>query len=164
MADRRAIGRIELHPLGEIIIGILAAQRAREHDNAHRLLVRSAARARDAGDRHRDIGIAVRQHARGHGPGGRQRYLTKGFQNFAADVELALLGVGRIGDESGAEDIGTTGNVSERHRHHAAGAAFGDGNAAPRRAIGGKNGRGGFFARGLARFDGGRQGSILRKF
>ena len=32
------------------------------------------------------------------------------------------------------------------------------------RAIGGKNGRGGFFARGLARFDGGRQGSILRKF
>ena len=141
----------------------LKKKRAREDDLADRLLLRPPAGPRDAGDRDRDIGVAVRQHPCRHCPGGRERDLAEGFQYFATDIELALLRIARIGDEAGAEHVGAARDVGQRRRYHAAGAAFGDGDLAPGGAVGGKGRHGGLFTRGLARFDDRRQGSILRK-
>src|SRR3546814_5631847 len=81
---------------------------------ADRLLLRPAAGARDAGDRDRDVGVAVRQRARGHRPSGGERYLAEGFEDFAAHFELGLLGVGRIGDKANREHVAASRNVGER--------------------------------------------------
>src|SRR3546814_4990597 len=78
------------------------------------LLLRPAAGARDAGDRDRDVGVAVRQRARGHRPSGGERYLAEGFEDFAAHFELGLLGVGRIGDKATREHVAASRNVGER--------------------------------------------------
>src|SRR3546814_13208458 len=88
VANRGAVGRIELDALGEIIVGVLPAQGPREDDLADRLLLRPAAGARDAGDRDRDVGVAVRQRARGHRPSGGERSPAEGFAAFAAPFAL----------------------------------------------------------------------------
>ena len=51
---------------------LATAQRTREDDLADGLFLRAAARTGDARDRNRHIGIAVRQHAGSHCPGGCQ--------------------------------------------------------------------------------------------
>jgi hypothetical protein len=90
VTDRCAVGRFELDPLREIIVGILTAERAREHDLAHRFLLRTTARTRNSGYRDRDIGVAVRQGAGCHRPRRRERHFAKGFEDLAADIELRL--------------------------------------------------------------------------
>ena len=78
-------------------------------------------------------------------------------------VELRLFGVTRIGDEAGGEHVGASGNVGQRGAYHAAGAAFGDGDAAAGGAVVRQHARGKVVARGEARFIVGQQGSNLRK-
>src|SRR3546814_854316 len=147
-----AVGRLELDARGEIIVGILLAQRAGEDDRADRLLLRPAARPGKAGDRDRDVGIAVREHARRHRPGGCERYFAEGFEDFAADIELRLFGVPGISAETRGKYVRTAGDVGQRGAHHPAGAAFGDGDPAARGAVIREHGGGKIVARGKARF------------
>src|SRR3546814_8803735 len=83
-------------------------------DLADRLLLRPAARPGNAGDRDRDVGIAVREHARRHRPGGCERYFAEGFEDFAADIELRLFGVPGISDETRGKYVRTAGDVGQR--------------------------------------------------
>src|SRR3546814_11361941 len=111
-----------------------------------------AARPGNAGDRDRDVGIAVREHARRHRPGGCERYFAEGFEDFAADIELRLFGVPGISDETRGKYVRTAGDVGQRGAHHPAGASFGDGDPAARAAVIPEPGGGKIVARGKAPF------------
>src|SRR3546814_9557525 len=81
-------------------------------DLADRLLLRPAARPGNAGDRDRDVGIAVREHARRHRPGGCERYFAEGFEDFAADIELRLFGVPGIRSEEHTSELQSLMRIS----------------------------------------------------
>jgi len=125
--------------IGHDVLGIGVAYRLGEHHGTHRLLLAAAIGAGDTGDRHGDVGMGTGEGALRHAPGDGDRDRAESLQHVAADLEHVVLGLVRIGDEAGIEDVGRSGDLGERGGDKAPGAALGDGHPATGSAIGFKH-------------------------
>ncbi|MPL79200.1 hypothetical protein SDC9_25075 [bioreactor metagenome] len=95
--------------------------------------------AGDAGDRDRKIGGGMGKRALGHLARDLLGHRAMGGKRLGPHRDHLLLGEVRIGDEAAFEHVGAARNVGQRRRDHAAGAAFGGGDAPPLRAGRGKD-------------------------
>jgi len=93
-------------------------------DQADRLHLRAARRARNAGDRHADMGVGVLQRAFRHHPHHRLGDRAIVGDQVAGYAQQVLLGAVGIGDQAAVEDVGRTGHRGDRGRDQPAGAAF----------------------------------------
>ena len=98
----------------------------REAHHADRLSRRSAARPRDAGDRHRDVARGcARARPRAIAARGRLRHgavLERSSRRHAQHLDLGFV---RIGDEAAVEPAGAARDVGDRARDEPAGARLG---------------------------------------
>src|SRR5215472_15321731 len=100
------------------------AARGRKVDEADRLLLGAAARAGNAGNRHREIGRRMLERACGHGDRGLGAHRAIALERCARHAEHRLLGLVGIDDEAAFHDVGGAGDFGQRAGNRTAAVAM----------------------------------------